>query len=186
MLIFRWLSRNLFSCLHLEMNSDLLFESKFCSGKVIMAIFLRGKSCSALSYPGKLVLFFLFFRLILLCFYFIFWGSKCFQKVFCYVHIFIVKWCLVWEALLFPGAFFCNYIFSRRLQKKQRKNNYSDQKQHNHTRIKRTTTTRKQKWDEKQPYGYFKRKTSEISHKKTCTQLRKGNQETIRKKMNLF
>ena len=24
-------------------------------------------------------------------------------------------------------------------------------------------TTRKQKWDEKQPYGYFKRQTSEIT-----------------------
>ena len=35
--------------------------------------------------------------------------------------------------------------------------------------------TRRQKCEEKQLYGYFKRQTNEISHKKTWTWLRKGN-----------
>ena len=35
------------------------------------------------------------------------------------------------------------------------------------TNINRTKITRKQKWEEKQLYGYFKRQTSEISHVKT-------------------
>ena len=39
----------------------------------------------------------------------------------------------------------------------------------------RTTITRKQKCEEKQPYGRFKRLRSNISHKKTWTWLRKGN-----------
>ena len=43
------------------------------------------------------------------------------------------------------------------------------------TGINWTTITRKQKWEEKQLYGYFKRQTSEISHLKTWTWLRKGN-----------
>ena len=43
------------------------------------------------------------------------------------------------------------------------------------TRIKRTKLTRKQKWEEKQVYGHFKRQTSEISHEKTRTLQRKGN-----------
>ena len=35
-------------------------------------------------------------------------------------------------------------------------------------RTNRTTTkTRKQKWEEKQPHGYFKQQTGEISHEKT-------------------
>ena len=37
------------------------------------------------------------------------------------------------------------------------------------------TTTRKQKWDEKQLYGRFKRPVNNISHQKTWTWLRKGN-----------
>ena len=37
------------------------------------------------------------------------------------------------------------------------------------------TTTIKQKWKEKQLYGYFKRQTSEFSHEKTYTLLRKVN-----------
>ena len=37
------------------------------------------------------------------------------------------------------------------------------------TGINRTKITRKQKWEEKQLYGYFMRKTSEISHRKTWT-----------------
>ena len=45
----------------------------------------------------------------------------------------------------------------------------------NNSRINRTTITRKQKWEEKQLYEYFKRQTSEISHEKTWTWLRKGN-----------
>ena len=45
----------------------------------------------------------------------------------------------------------------------------------NNTRINRTTTTRKQKWEEKQLYGHFKWQTSKISHEKTWTWLRKGN-----------
>ena len=43
----------------------------------------------------------------------------------------------------------------------------------NNTRINRTTITRKQKWEEKLPYGHFKRQIIEISHEKTW--LRKGN-----------
>ena len=43
------------------------------------------------------------------------------------------------------------------------------------TRISRTTITRKQKWTEKQLYGRFKRITSDISHEKMWTCLRKGN-----------
>ena len=39
----------------------------------------------------------------------------------------------------------------------------------------RTTTTRKQKWDEKQLYDRFKRLINNISHQKTWTWLRKGN-----------
>ena len=37
------------------------------------------------------------------------------------------------------------------------------------------TTTRKQKWEEKELYGYFNRQTDEISYKKTTTLLRKRN-----------
>ena len=37
----------------------------------------------------------------------------------------------------------------------------------NDARISGTTITRKQKWEEKQPYGRFKRLTSDISHEKT-------------------
>ena len=48
-------------------------------------------------------------------------------------------------------------------------------KQPNNTSINRTRITRKQKWEEKQLCGYFKRQTSEISHEKTWTWLRKGN-----------
>ena len=51
------------------------------------------------------------------------------------------------------------------------------------TRIDRTEITRKLKWEEKQHYGHFKRLTSEISHKKTWTRLRKWN---LRKRLNLF
>ena len=39
----------------------------------------------------------------------------------------------------------------------------------------RMTTTRKQKWEEKQIYGRFKRLINNISHQKTWTWLRKGN-----------
>ena len=39
----------------------------------------------------------------------------------------------------------------------------------------RMTTTRKQKWGEKQLYGRFKRLINNITHKKTWTWLRKGN-----------
>ena len=42
-------------------------------------------------------------------------------------------------------------------------------------RMNRTIIARKQKWKEKQMYGYFKRKTSKISQTWTC--LRKGNIE---------
>ena len=40
---------------------------------------------------------------------------------------------------------------------------------------KRMTITRKQKWEEKQLYGRFKRLINNISHDKTWTWLRKGN-----------
>ena len=39
----------------------------------------------------------------------------------------------------------------------------------------RSTITRKQKWEEKQLYGRFKRLINTISHQKTWTWLRKGN-----------
>ena len=39
----------------------------------------------------------------------------------------------------------------------------------------RMTTTRKQKWEEKQLYGHFKSLINNISHQKTGTWLRKGN-----------
>ena len=39
----------------------------------------------------------------------------------------------------------------------------------------RTTITRKQKWEEKQLYGHFKRLINSISHDKTWTWIRKGN-----------
>ena len=41
------------------------------------------------------------------------------------------------------------------------------------TRTNRITITRKQKWEEKQLYGRFKRLINNISHKKTWTMLRK-------------
>ena len=42
-------------------------------------------------------------------------------------------------------------------------------------RTRATTITRKKKWEEKQLYGHFKWLTSDISHEKTWTWLRKGN-----------
>ena len=45
----------------------------------------------------------------------------------------------------------------------------------NDTRTSGTIITRKQKWEEKQLYGHFKWLTSDISHKKIWTWLRKGN-----------
>ena len=39
----------------------------------------------------------------------------------------------------------------------------------------RMTITRKQKWEEKQLYGRFKRLINNISHDETWTWLRKGN-----------
>ena len=49
------------------------------------------------------------------------------------------------------------------------RNNINDMK------ISGTTITRKQKWEEKQIYGPFKRLTSDISHEKTWFWLRKRN-----------
>ena len=43
------------------------------------------------------------------------------------------------------------------------------------TKANRTTMTRKQKWEEKQLYGRFKRLISNISREKTWTWQRKGN-----------
>ena len=43
------------------------------------------------------------------------------------------------------------------------------------TRNNRMTVTRKQKWEEKQLYGRFKRLINNISYDKTWTWLRKGN-----------
>ena len=42
------------------------------------------------------------------------------------------------------------------------------------TRTNRTIITRKQKWEEKQLYGHFKRLISNISHEETWRWLRKG------------
>ena len=47
----------------------------------------------------------------------------------------------------------------------------------NYTKTSGTTITRKQNWDGKQPYRHFKRLTSDISHEKKWTWLRKGNLE---------
>ena len=41
--------------------------------------------------------------------------------------------------------------------------------------MKTNRTTIKQKWEEKQLYGYFKRQTVEIAHKTVLKWLRKGN-----------
>ena len=41
--------------------------------------------------------------------------------------------------------------------------------------IRTNRKTRKQIWEEKKTYGYFKRQTCEIKHEKTWTKLRKGN-----------
>ena len=43
------------------------------------------------------------------------------------------------------------------------------------TRINRTKISRKQKWEAKQLYGYFKWQTSKISHEKTWTGVKKRN-----------
>ena len=43
------------------------------------------------------------------------------------------------------------------------------------TRSKRTKITRKQKWEEKQLYGHFKRLTNDVSDEQTWMWLRKGN-----------
>ena len=43
------------------------------------------------------------------------------------------------------------------------------------TKANRMTITRKQKWEEKQLYGHFKRLINNISHEKTWTWLRKGS-----------
>ena len=45
----------------------------------------------------------------------------------------------------------------------------------NDTRTSRTTITRKYQWEEKQFYGRFKQLTSDSTHEKTWTGLRKGN-----------
>ena len=49
------------------------------------------------------------------------------------------------------------------------------QKNIDDTRISRTEITRNQKWEEKQLYGRFKRRWSNISREKMWTWLRKGN-----------
>ena len=46
-----------------ECSTLLIFKSLFCSGKVIMTIFLLGKDYSILRRSGKLVLYFLLFKL---------------------------------------------------------------------------------------------------------------------------
>ena len=51
------------------------------------------------------------------------------------------------------------------------------------TRINRTAIIRKQKWEEKQLYGYFKLQIREISLEKIWTWLRK---KTLKDKLNLF
>ena len=43
------------------------------------------------------------------------------------------------------------------------------------TRVNWSEIIRKQKWEEKQLYGRFKRLTSDVLYEKTCTWLRKGN-----------
>ena len=55
------------------------------------------------------------------------------------------------------------------------KTNYSYQKQYRQHKHLQNKITRKQKWGEKQQYGYFKRQTSEITHNKTWIWLRKGD-----------
>ena len=43
------------------------------------------------------------------------------------------------------------------------------------TEIEITTKSRKQKWEEKQLYRYFKQQTKEIAYKMICSWLRRGN-----------
>ena len=64
---------------------------------------------------------------------------------------------------------------ARRLHRKTWRTNYSHQKRYGQHDRRRTPTTRKQKWEEKQLYGSFKRLVNNISHQKTWTWLRKGN-----------
>ena len=47
------------------------------------------------------------------------------------------------------------------------------------TKINRTEIIRKQKWEEKQVYGCFKRLTIDISQEKTLTWLKKGNPNSL-------
>ena len=56
-------------------------------------------------------------------------------------------------------------------------NNDTTRNNRDRTRINKTKITIKRKWKEKQLYRHFKRQTSEISHEKTWTWLRKGNLE---------
>ena len=57
----------------------------------------------------------------------------------------------------------------------QRKTGYHNQKNTDDININRTKIYRKQKWEEKQLYGYFKQQTSEILHENILTWLRKEN-----------
>ena len=54
-------------------------------------------------------------------------------------------------------------------------NNYNIRNDTDNTMDNRMTINRKQKWEEKQLYGRFKRLINNISHDKTWTGLRKGN-----------
>ena len=50
---------------------------------------------------------------------------------------------------------------------KNAEKNYYDQKQYIQYKNQQNKITRKQKWEENQLYGYFKRQTNEILHDKT-------------------
>ena len=71
---------------------------------------------------------------------------------------------------------------TRRLHRKTRRaTDNATRNDADNTMDNRMTITRKQKWEEKQLYGCFKRLINNISHEKTGTWLRKGNfkRETI-------
>ena len=60
-------------------------------------------------------------------------------------------------------------------RKAHRKTNYSHQKQHWRHKDQQNNNNQKTKWEEKLIYGCFKQLTSNISHEKIWTWLRKGN-----------
>ena len=78
-----------------------------------------------------------------------------------------IKQAIMW---MYPHMRTWDYIKKNKKEQIKAANKITD-----NIKTNRTTKTRKQKWKEKQLYGYFKRQTSENSNKNTWTWLRKGN-----------